>query len=199
MGRPPQISRPAIVEASLAIADERGLAGLTMQAVAERLDVTPMALYRHVEDKADLLDSVVEALLTELPLPSAELPWEERLRGMGRAARELARRHPAVFPLLLQRPATTPESRPVREFVVAALRGGRARPGGRPAGRAPFSTVILGFAASEAGGRFPGRSRKVIDDDFRVPGAGHRPCSSRTSRPPSPPLGLHLATTDDER
>ena len=74
MGRLPRISRAAIVSASLTIADERGLSGLTMQAVAERLGVTPMALYRHVDDKADLLDSVVEALLTELPLPRAELP-----------------------------------------------------------------------------------------------------------------------------
>ena len=96
MGRPPQISRPAIVEASLAIADERGLAGLTMHAVAQRLGVTPMALYRHVDDKADLLDSVVEALLTELPLPRAELPWEQRLRWLGQAPGHLPVAAPAA-------------------------------------------------------------------------------------------------------
>lgn len=166
MGRPPQISRPAIVEASLAIADERGLAGLTMQAVAERLGVTPMALYRHVDDKADLLDSVVEALLTELPLPRAELPWKERLRGLGQAVRMVARRHPAVFPLLLQRPANTPESRRVRDSVVAALEEAGLDPEAAQRAERLVSTVILGFAASEAGGRFRGHSRKVLDDDF---------------------------------
>src|SRR4029453_14519169 len=166
MGRPPQISRPAIVTASLAIADERGLAGLTMQAVAERLGVTPMALYRHVDDKADLLDSVVEALLTELPLPRAELPWGQRLRGLGQAARMLARRHPAIFPLLLQRPANTPESRRVRDSVVPMLEEAGAGPQAPRRAERLVSTVILGFAASEAGGRFRGHSRKVIDDDF---------------------------------
>jgi AcrR family transcriptional regulator len=166
MGRPPQISRPAIVAASLAIADERGLAGLTMQAVATRLGVTPMALYRHVDDKADLLDSVVEALLTELPLPRAELPWEERLRELGQAARMLARRHPAVFPLLLQRPANTPESRRVRDSVVASLEEAGLDPEAARRAERLLSTVILGFAASEAGGRFRGHSRKVIDADF---------------------------------
>jgi AcrR family transcriptional regulator len=166
VGRPPQISRPAIVEASLAIADERGLAGLTMQAVAQRLGVTPMALYRHVDDKADLLDSVVEALLTELPLPRAELPWEERLRVLAQATRTLARRHPAVFPLLLQRPANTPESRRVRDSVVTALEGAGLDPEGARRAERLVSTVILGFAASEAGGRFRGHSRKVIDADF---------------------------------
>lgn len=38
-----------------------------MAAVAERLGVTPMALYRHVANKADLLDGLVERLLTEFP------------------------------------------------------------------------------------------------------------------------------------
>jgi len=166
VGRPPQISRPAIVAASLAIADERGLAGLTMQAVAQRLGVTPMALYRHVDDKADLLDSVVEALLTELPMPRAELAWDERLRELGRAARTLARRHPAVFPLLLQRPANTPESRRVRDSIVAALEEAGLDPQAARRAERLLSTVILGFATSEAGGRFRGHSRKVIDDDF---------------------------------
>jgi AcrR family transcriptional regulator len=166
VGRPPQISRPAIVEASLAIADERGLAGLTMHAVAQRLGVTPMALYRHVDDKADLLDSVVEALLTELPLPRAELPWEQRLRGLGQAVRMLARRHPAIFPLLLQRPANTPVSRRVRDSVVAALEEAGLDPEAARRAERLVSTVILGFAASEAGGRFRGHSRKVLDDDF---------------------------------
>jgi AcrR family transcriptional regulator len=166
MGRPPQISQPAIVEASLAIADERGLAGLTMQAVAERLGVTPMALYRHIDDKADLLDRVVEALLTELPLPGPDLPWEQRLRGLGQAARKVARRHPSVFPLLLQRPATTPESRRVRDAVVASLEEAGLDPDNARRAERLISTVILGFAASEAGGRFAGHTRKVLDDDF---------------------------------
>jgi AcrR family transcriptional regulator len=50
-----------------------------MGAAAERLGVTPMALYRHVANKADLLDGVVELLLTEFQPPPSELPWPERL------------------------------------------------------------------------------------------------------------------------
>ncbi len=50
-----------------------------MAAVAERLGVTPMALYRHVANKADLLDGLVERLLTEFPPRRAELAWPERV------------------------------------------------------------------------------------------------------------------------
>jgi AcrR family transcriptional regulator len=64
--------------AALALADDHGLEGLAMAAVAERLEVTPMALYRHVANKADLLDGLVERLLTEFPPRPAELAWPER-------------------------------------------------------------------------------------------------------------------------
>lgn len=166
MGRPPKINQSSIVEASLAIADDQGLDGLTMKAVADRLGVTPMALYRHVDDKAHLLDLVVEALLGELPAPAAGLAWNDRLREVGRGARAVARRHPNVFPLLLQRPATTPASKAARDTIVASLEAaGLDRDSARRAERL-VSTVILGFAASEAGGRFAGHSRKVIDEDY---------------------------------
>jgi AcrR family transcriptional regulator len=166
MGRPAQISRAAVLRASLAIADSAGLDSVTMQAVARRLGVTPMALYRHVAGKADLLDALVEGLLTEFPLPAADLPWDERLRAIGRSIREVARRHPSLFPLLLQRPAATPESRRVRDAVCAALE--EAGLGSAQARRAErlLSTVVLGFAASEAAGRFRNHPPGVIDEDF---------------------------------
>src|SRR5262245_54088213 len=122
MGRQAQIDRTVILRASLDLADERGLAGVTMQAVADRLGVTPMALYRHIANKADLLDAVQESLLTEFALPDERLPWRERLAAVARAARESAKRHPDVFPLLLQRAANTPGGQRVRNAVSKALR-----------------------------------------------------------------------------
>jgi AcrR family transcriptional regulator len=166
MGRPAQISREEVLQASLAIADAEGLDAVTMQAVARRLGVTPMALYRHVASKADLLDALVEGLLTELSPPAGDLPPRERLRAMGRSIREVARRHPSLFPLLLQRPAVTPQSRRVRDSVCAALEeAGLGAAQARQAERL-LSTVVLGFAASETAGRFRDHPRGVIDQDF---------------------------------
>ena len=114
----------AVLAAALRLADEQGLDAVTMHAVARRLQVTPMALYRHVDDKNALLDGLVEVLLTEYPSPLAEGEWDERLTALADGVRDTARRHPAVFPLLLTRPAVTPAARVVRDAVQAALREG---------------------------------------------------------------------------
>jgi AcrR family transcriptional regulator len=171
MGRVAQISRDTVLAAALRLADEQGLAAVTMHAVARSLHVTPMALYRHVADKDALLDGLVELLLTEYPRPAAEgpwdeRPWDERLIALADGIRATARRHPAVFPLLLTRPAVTPAARATRDAVLAALREGGVSDGEVARAERLISTAVLGFAASEAAGRFRHHDQSVIDEDF---------------------------------
>ncbi len=166
MARPRQIDRAAILRASLAIADERGVDALTMQAVADHLGVTPMALYRHVENKQDLLDGVVESLLDEIAPSSDDDPWDEQLSKMGQAIRAAARRHPTVFPLLLQLPATTPGARRARARVYRSLRRAGVAADDLERVERLISTIVLGFAASEVSGRFRAHSRKALDADY---------------------------------
>ncbi len=168
MGRRPQIDRAAILDAAMELADERGLEAVTMHAVAQRLGVTPMALYRHMDGKQALLDGLVERLLTGYSLPPADAPWPGRLTAMAEAIRSTAKGHPAVFLLLLTRPAATPAARMVRDCVQAALReAGLAEAEAARAERL-ISTAVLGFAASEAAGRFRQHAQAVIDEDFAV-------------------------------
>jgi AcrR family transcriptional regulator len=168
MPRPAQIDRTAVLRVSLAIADERGLGGVTMQAVAERLGVTPMALYRHVRNKSDLLDGLVECLLEGVIAPDDNLPWDEQLAGIGRALRETARRHPAVFPLLLQLPASTPQAMRSRGVLHTCLRQAGVAPEHVARVERIVGTLALGFAASEVSGRFRGHDRETLDEDYRA-------------------------------
>ncbi|MBB4679193.1 MULTISPECIES: TetR/AcrR family transcriptional regulator [Crossiella] len=62
-GRPARLTREAVVAAAVAIATEEGLAGVSMRRVAERMRCSPMALYRHIKDKEEL----VELVRTRLP------------------------------------------------------------------------------------------------------------------------------------
>ena len=166
MARPRMIDRAAVLRASLAVADEHGIDALTMQAVAERLGVTSMALYRHVENKQDLLDGVVESLLNEIPPPSEDQPWDEQLSTMGQALRATARRHPSVFPLLLQRPATTPGAERVRQRVYSALRHAGVAEGRRRAGRTADQHHRLGLRGIGGGRTIPCPLPKSLDADY---------------------------------
>jgi AcrR family transcriptional regulator len=166
VGRPAQIDRAAILAASLELADEQGLAAVTMHAVADRLGVTPMALYRHVANKADLLDGVVESILLEVPLPDPGDGWPDRLGALARGTRAAALRHPQIFPLLLQRAAVTPGARRTREVVYAALREAGLAEDDVVQMERLLVTAVLGFAASEAGGRFAAHSADQLNADF---------------------------------
>jgi AcrR family transcriptional regulator len=166
MGRTPQIDRAAILEAAMRLADQAGLEAVTMHAVARLLGVTPMALYRHVDSKDALLDGLVEQLLTSFPAQPDTGSWDDRLTAMADAIRAVARRHPAVFPLLLTRPAVTPGALRVRDGAQAALtEAGIPRDQVARTERL-LATAILGFAASEVAGRFRERDQDVIDQDF---------------------------------
>jgi AcrR family transcriptional regulator len=168
VGRPAQIDRTAVLAASLQLADAQGLTAVTMQAVAELLGVTPMALYRHVTNKSDLLDGVVERILLEVPLPDPAAAWPDRLTELSRGMRMAALRHPEVFPLLLQRAAATPGALRAREVVYSALREAGLPEHSVVQLERLLSTAVLGFAASEAGGRFAAHSAAQLDADFEL-------------------------------
>lgn len=150
-----KLTRAEILDATLDLAERSGLHAVTMRAVADRLGVTPMALYRHVGDKQGLLDGLVERLLADQPVPDPALPWRDRLHQHGAALRATARRHPDVFGLLLARRAATPGARRIRDSVYQALRDAGVPGADIPRVERLLSTFVLGFAASEAGGRFP--------------------------------------------
>lgn len=155
-----------MLDAALALADESGLDAVTMQAVASRLGVTPMAIYRHVGDKGALLDGVVERLLGEVRLPSEALPWPDRLRATARGVRRIGQRHPGVFPLVLQRLVATPAALRVRDTVQRGLVDAGVDPGRTAQAERLISTAVLGFVVSEVGGRFRNHSKRTVDGDF---------------------------------
>lgn len=162
------LSRETILDTALELAEQEGLAAVTMRAVASRLNVTPMALYNHVGNKQELLDGLVERLLAELPSPDPAKPWREQLDTLARSLRATAKRHPDAFPLLLKRPATTPAAKRSREAIYEALRSAGVNEDDIPRAERVLSTFMIGFAASEAGGRFAHHAKKELDRDLEL-------------------------------
>lgn len=77
-GRPPRISRDVIVATARAIVDAEGIDALTMRRVADELGIVPMAIYRHVRDKDELLVFLSDAAYRDLRKP--RLPKDPRRR-----------------------------------------------------------------------------------------------------------------------
>jgi AcrR family transcriptional regulator len=160
--------RRLILDQALALVDERGLAAMSMRAVAERVGLTSMALYPYVGGKDALLDGLVDLLNIELGAEVAEgeagADWRRRLRALGRAVRALAAKHPGAFPLLLTRPAAGPST----SWLTAALRG-LLHEAGVPATAVPrlarmILAFLLGHATGEVTGGLP--AGQAPDSDF---------------------------------
>ena len=164
--RPSTLTRSRILDAALELAAAEGITAVTMRAVAAQLGVTPMALYRHVAGKQELLDGVVERLLEELPVPDPALEPATRLTRIAEGLRAVARRHPDAFLMLFRRPAATGAALRRRDAVRTALAdAGVARADVDRAERL-LSTFVLGFAASEACGRFAERDPRAVEADW---------------------------------
>jgi AcrR family transcriptional regulator len=166
MPRPSRFARGDVVACALRLADAGGLGAVTMAGVAAALQVTPMALYAHVESKEHLLDLLVEAVLLEVGAEDGAQDGWARLDSLARSLRTAAGRHPAVFPLLLQRPATGEAGLAVRARIREALVGAGVAPDASARWERLLSTIALGFIASEAGGRFAGVPDADRDADF---------------------------------
>lgn len=161
--------QPEILDAALAIADERGLDAVTMRAVAERIGVTPMAIYGYFRNKNELLDGLVGRLLTSLPQGLPGESWDQRLGAFAWATRRLAREHPGVFPLLFARPSVTPDAVAVVDVIYQALIDAGVPDADVPRIERLITTFVLGFATSEVNGRFSAsgdgvRSRRARGD-----------------------------------
>ncbi|MDG4823720.1 TetR/AcrR family transcriptional regulator C-terminal domain-containing protein [Asanoa sp. WMMD1127] len=118
------LTRERIVEAAVALLDDAGVDGLTMRRLAQRLDVTPTALYWHVKTKDDVLDLAVDEVFGEVELPPPGDDWRADLTTLSRRWRTVMLRHPWA-PNLVGRPMLGPNVLARTEFLQSALaRGG---------------------------------------------------------------------------
>lgn len=105
---PVQVSRTLILRTALDIIDRDGVDNLSMRRLSDAMGRDPTVLYRHVPNKAAVLDGVAEAVLVQLEVDTQDPDWAGQLRSVAHGFRRLALAHPNVVPLLVTRPLTTP-------------------------------------------------------------------------------------------
>ncbi len=118
------LSRERVVTTAMALADEKGDAGVTMRAIAAQLGVEAMSLYNHVAGREDLLDGMVDAVFGEIDLPTPGMDWKEAMRERAASARTALRRHPWAVGLMDSRTGSGPSTLRHHDAVLGALRAG---------------------------------------------------------------------------
>jgi AcrR family transcriptional regulator len=88
-----RLSKPLVLQAAVALADRDGLDGFSMRRLAQELGVVPMALYKHVANKDELLDGMVDIVFGEIESPAIDDDWTSAMRRRAISAREALKRH----------------------------------------------------------------------------------------------------------
>jgi AcrR family transcriptional regulator len=87
------LSRKRVLRAAITRADKGGIDSLSMRKLADGLGVKAMSLYKHVANKDDLLDGMLDAVFAEFDLPGPGTEWKTGVRGIAISAHETLVRH----------------------------------------------------------------------------------------------------------
>src|ERR1700733_10640532 len=98
-----RLSRARVLDAAVALADEIGLEAFSMRGLAQELGVVPMALYKHVGNKEELLDDMVDIVFSEMEPPAGGEDLRSALRSRAISAREALKRHSWAIGLMESR------------------------------------------------------------------------------------------------
>lgn len=116
------LSKERVIQAAVALADASGFESLSMRKLAEDLGAAPMALYRHVANKEDLLDGMIDIVFSEIDFPSRSADWKSAMRERGISARKALRRHPWAIGRMESRMNPGPASAQHHNSTMGCLR-----------------------------------------------------------------------------
>jgi len=119
--RPP-LSTERVLRTAVTLADEIGIASLTMRKLGQALGVEAMSLYKHVANKDAILDGVVEIVASEIDVPSIGGDWKTAMRKRARSAHDVLLRHPWATLLIVSRANVGPAMLRYVDASIGCLR-----------------------------------------------------------------------------
>ncbi|MGK5671734.1 TetR/AcrR family transcriptional regulator [Micromonospora sp. URMC 106] len=145
------LSRDRILRAAVALADEAGIESLSMRNLAQDLGVVPMALYKHVANKDELLDGMIDMVVGEIDPPVPGVDWKHAVRSRILSARQALRRHPWAPLAIESRNMATPAILAYLDSMIGAFRAGG------------FSADLTHHVMHAMGSRILGFSQELFD------------------------------------
>jgi AcrR family transcriptional regulator len=150
------LSRDRVLRAAVALADEGGVDALSMRRLAQELGVVPMALYKHVANKDELLDGMIDVVVGEIDPPAAGTDWKTAMRRRVLSARATLLRHPWASRVIESRTTPTPTVLSYMDSMIGILRAGG------------FSIDLTHHAVHAMGSRLLGFTQELFDDSAEV-------------------------------
>ncbi len=160
------LSKERVLRAAIGVADQGGIESLTMRRLAQDLGVEAMSLYYHVANKDQVLDGVVDVIITEINDAVGQIDvaawgsdWKSTMRARILAARQILLRHPWAPEVIETRTTTTPSIMSYFEALLGVFRSGG------------FSYDLAHHAMHALGSRALGFSQELFKPDDAGPGA----------------------------
>jgi AcrR family transcriptional regulator len=150
------LTRGRVLSTAVALADEGGILSLSMRKLAQALDVVPMALYRHVANKGELLDALVDVVIGEIDPPLEGADWKTALRARILSARRALLRHPWASKVMESRTTPTPIVLGYTDSMIGMFRTGG------------FSLDLTHHALHAMGSRMFGFTQELFNDTTDV-------------------------------
>jgi AcrR family transcriptional regulator len=116
-----RLNRDRVLRAAVALADQQ-IEVPTMRTLAQELGVVPMALYKHVANKEDLLDGMVDLVFSEVAFPTGGADWKPAMRQRAISMRQALLRHRWAVGLMEARVRPGPTDLRHHNAVLACLR-----------------------------------------------------------------------------
>ena len=145
------LSREDIVDAAVTIVEAGGYEEMSIRSLAADLGVAPMSLYRHIQDKDDLLNEVVSRLLAQVWRPAvSEDDWQEWIAEAAASLRQFLVTQPAALHVYLRHPVVSPAAVERMDAMMGVLRRAGLDEAAARAAYGALHTYTIGFAALEA-------------------------------------------------
>jgi AcrR family transcriptional regulator len=116
------LTRERVLRSGLELADASGVEALTMRRLGDELGFEAMSLYRHVANKGDLLDGMLDLVLEEWQTPAGGGGWADAVRTSARSVHDALRRHPWAARLLMTGAHIRPRRLAYMEWLLGTLR-----------------------------------------------------------------------------
>jgi AcrR family transcriptional regulator len=150
------LTRDRILRTAVGLADEGGVEAASMRKIAQELAVVPMALYRHVANKDELLDGMIDLVVGEIDPPETGVDWKTAVRRRILSARRALLRHPWASRVMESRTEPTPMVLAYMDSMIGMFRAGG------------FSIDLVHHAMHAMGSRLMGFTQELFNDTADV-------------------------------